>query len=342
MKHSHISLALAAILASLLFIPAARGQEWALKMFGNKTAHDFGVVARGAKVEYSFVFENIYEEDVHVASVTSSCGCSKAEATKKTLKTWEKAAIVVQVDTRGFLGTKDSTITVVFDLPFHAEVQLHVHSFIRGDVVVQPGAAEFGSVEQGAGAQRVLKISYAGRNDWKIERVECADANVEARAVETSRAAGRVNYDLMVTLKKDAPPGYIRDQLILVTNDANPRSARVPVSVEGVVTSALAVRPSPLMMGLAEPGKPLTRNLVVTGRTPFRVTAVRSSDGRFQCKITDEAKKVHIIPVTFLATGAIAAAGKAEAKIRIETDMSGGAVVEVAASVQIVVAPQPQ
>ena len=43
-------------------------QDWARKMF-DKTTHDFGVVARGAKAEYRFVIENIYEEDAHIKSV---------------------------------------------------------------------------------------------------------------------------------------------------------------------------------------------------------------------------------------------------------------------------------
>ena len=91
------------------------------------------------------------------------------------LKTWEKTEIVVTLDTRAEPGRKDGTIEVEFDLPFPAKLQLHVHSFIRGDVVVQPGVVEFGSVNQGAGASRELKITYAGRNDWKIAKVECAN-----------------------------------------------------------------------------------------------------------------------------------------------------------------------
>ena len=44
------------------------GQDWAKAMFDH-TSHDFGVVARGAKVEHRFVIENIYEEDAHIQSV---------------------------------------------------------------------------------------------------------------------------------------------------------------------------------------------------------------------------------------------------------------------------------
>lgn len=342
MRSSHGTIAVGAILAWMLLAAAACGQDWARAMFDNKTTHDFGVVARGAKVEHRFTIENIYEEDVHIQSISSSCGCSKAEATKRTLKTWQKAEIVVAMDTRGFQGRKDSTITVVFDLPFHVEIQLHVHAYIRGDIVVRPGAAEFGSVCQGVGATRILTVSYAGRNGWRIERVESTNPNIEARIEESSRGDGKVGYRLTVRLLKSAVPGYIRDHLVLVTNDHNPRSARVPVAVEGLVTSALSVRPSPLLMGLAEVGRPVTRNLVVQGHSAFRILTVRSSDRHFKCRTSDQAKTLHIVPVTFLVDRSEAALGRAETTIRIKTDLPGTAPVEVRASVRIVPPKSPR
>jgi hypothetical protein len=319
----------------LLYAATGQAQDWAKAMF-DQTTHDFGAVARGAKVEHRFTVENIYEEDAHIKSASSSCGCSTPRISKQLLKTWEKGEIVVTIDTRGFTGRKDATIEVEFDLPFPAKVQLHIHANIRGDIVVQPGAVQFGSVGQGAGAQQTLAISYAGRNDWKIERVECADPRIETRLVEAARTPGQVSYSLSVKLKQDAPPGYVRDQLMLVTNDFDPRSARVPVPVEGLVASALTVRPSPLMMGVVEAGQAITRNLVVQGRSPFRILAVRSADDRFQCKPPAEAKLAHILPVTFLAKRANPAGDKLSAKIRIETDLVGANAVEVDVYVQVV------
>ena len=60
----------AAMVAGLLaWVSTARAQDWARKMFDH-TTHDFGVIARGAKVEHRFVVENIYEEDAHIKSVS--------------------------------------------------------------------------------------------------------------------------------------------------------------------------------------------------------------------------------------------------------------------------------
>lgn len=325
----------AAIIASLgLCVSTVDAQEWARAMFDH-TTHDFGAVARGAKVEHRFIVENTYEEDAHIQSVSSSCGCSTPQVNRQTLKTWEKAEILVTVDTRGFLGRKDATITVVLDKPFPAEVQLHVHTYIRSDMVVQPGAALFGSVAQAAGAKQTLAVTYAGREDWRIGRVECANPNIDAQVVETNRSAGQVAYDLTVQLKPGTPPGYIRDQLVLVTNDYDARAARVPVAIEGLVMAALSVRPSPLMMGSTEAGRPVTRNIVVQGRQPFHIVAVKPSDPRFQCKPPTDAKTAQVVPVTFLADESTSSASTVKASIRIETDLAGTNAVDVNVSVQL-------
>lgn len=323
-----------AIIAWLLSAQFVHAQDWAKAMF-DKTTYDFGVVARGAKVEHCFVVENIYEEDVHIQSLMSSCGCSTPKVDRKLLKTWEKADILVSIDTRGFLGRKDATITVVLDKPFPAEVQLHVHTYIRSDIVVQPGAVQFGSVAQGAGANQSVIVSYAGRDDWKIKRVECANPHIEASVTETKRTPGQISYNLAVRLKPDAPAGYIRDQLVLVTNDFDARAARVPVAVEGLVASTLSVRPSPLMMGVAEAGRPIVRNLVIQGQTPFRIVDVTCSDRRFECQLPREAKTTHILPVTFLADASNPSGEKVRVKIRIKTDLAGVNSKEVDVSVQI-------
>ena len=321
-------------LIALAGAPTARAQDWAKAML-NHTTHDFGVVATGAKVEHRFIVENLYEEDANIKSVTSSCGCSIPQVNRKSLKTWEKAEILVTLDTRGFRGPKDATITVDFDKPYSAEVQLHVHAYIRTDIVVQPGAVTFGSVVQGEQAKQVVSINYAGRDDWRLAKLECANPAIHASAIETHRSAGLVTYSMAVTLKPNAPPGYFRDQLLLVTNDYDVRAARVPVTVEGLVISALSVQPSSLLMGVVQPGRPVTRNLVLQGRAPFRILAVHPSDGRFQCKSSNDSKRVHVLPVTFVATETEAAAGTVNGKLRIETDLSGATAVEVGVSVQV-------
>lgn len=324
------------VLAAWSACQSAAAQDWAVKMFA-VTSHDFGVVARGAKAEFDFVLQNIYEEDVHIASVRSSCGCTQPKIMKDSLKTWEKSAIRAVIDTRSFLGRKDATLTVTIDRPFPAEVQLHVYVFIRGDVVVQPGVIDFGKVSAGSGAVQKARISYAGRPDWRVLRVESANPHISAEIVETERSPAGIKYDLIAKLKPEAPAGYIQDHLVLVTNDDAASTSRVPVPLEGIVgsatSSAISVRPSVLMI-TTESGVPATRLIVVQGRQPFRIIGIESDDERVQAKLPTEAKSPHIVSVTF--TGSTTT-GMINARLRIRTDVVQGPVLDV--PVQITVSP---
>ena len=326
----HLSRMLMVVVVLLPSSAAAQAQDWAKKMF-DLTTRDFGVVTKGSKTEQVFTVENIYEEDAHIERITSSCGCTTATVDKSALKTWEKAKITAVVDTRNHTGRRDATLRVVFDKPFRVEVQLQVHAFIRGDVVVRPDTLQFGTVPLGKSVQKKVAVAYAGRSDWRIERVESSNPNLSARAVETGRGMGQVSYDVTVTLKADAPAGYVRDHVFLVTNDFNAQAARVPVAVDGAVAAALTVRPLPMMM--AEAGQAVTRNLVVEGQTPFRITGAACDDPRVKLTAPAEAKTVHVIPVTFTADDK---PGKVKCTIHIQTDLGNAAPVDVPLQAEIV------
>lgn len=299
----------------LLVASQAPAQQWARDLF-KVHSHDFGTVARGSKTVYEFEMENIYEEDIHIASVRASCGCTIPSIKKDTLKTWEKGAIIAEFNTRAFLGQRSATVTVVIDKPFYAEVQLNVKGYIRSDVVFNPGTVNFGEVDSGSPAEKRISLSYAGRDTWKILDVRSANPNLEVELYEKGRGGGRVNYDMLVRLKDGAPEGYLEDQLTLVTNDA--RLKNISVAVEGRIAAPLSVSPGSLFLGVLEPGQKVTKQLVVKARQPFKVLAVKCEDNCFEFKTNTEAKKVHLIPVTFTAGNT---PGKLVQTIQIETDL---------------------
>ncbi len=302
------------LIALLLALPAS-AQEWADKMF-NTTTHDFGTVAKGSKAEFRFQIKNLYEEDAHIQAVRSSCGCTTPQITRSDLKTFETGEIVAEFNTRDFTGHKSATLFVTFDKPFHAEVQLHITGFIRSDVVTQPGAVDFGTVDQGAAAEQRLQVTYAGRDDWRILDAKTADPWYEVEMKETARGNGRVAYDLVVRMTKDAPLGYVKDQLILVTNDSHARE--FPVDLEGRVTAEITISPTKLFLGVMRPGQKVTKNLVVRGKKPFRIVKVDCPEC-FQIEPSKEPRTVHLIPVVFTAGKKT---GRVAQKISLHTDQA--------------------
>ncbi|MFO0905127.1 MAG: DUF1573 domain-containing protein [Pirellulales bacterium] len=307
----------------------AVAQQWARKMF-KVFDHDFGTVARGAKSEFLFEFENSWEETVHVASVRTSCGCTSASITKDTLKTWEKGGILATFNTASFTGQRSATITVTFDKPFFAEVQLNVQGNIRTDVVFTPGSVDFGVVDAGQSASKKVAITYAGRSDWQISDVRSANSNFEVELQETQRSGGRVAYEMSVFMKPDMPEGFFQEQLILVTSDA--RTSGVPLVVEGRVVPGLTVSPASLFLGVLKPGQKVTKQLVVKGKQPFKILDIRTDDPRLEFDVSAQQKALHIVPVHFTAGEKDE---KISATIEIETSLGSSNTARCAASATI-------
>jgi hypothetical protein len=324
-------LCVACALVGMAASDIALGQEWAKKMF-TVTSHNFGTVARGSKTEYRFVFRNIYEEDVHVVGVRTSCGCTSPEVTQRDLKTHETSEVVARFNTRTFLGQHGATLTVTFDKPFYAEVQLRVAGNIRGDVTFEPPFVDLGNVDLGAGAERTVQVTRIGSSPWLIEDVRSANSNFEVMLSKPNHSGSRTVYDLTLRLKPDAPPGYVKGQLLLVTND--PRATQIPMDVEGRVIAAVTVSPQLLALGTVQPGGTVTKNVVIRANREFSITGIACDDGCLTCEPRTTPAKVHILPITFQAGDL---AGDIERKLQIRTDLGEGAVPPV--TVQAVVKP---
>ena len=305
--------------AALLAVPAF-GQEWAEKMF-SVTSHNFGTVAKGSKTEFRFIYRNLYEEDVHVSSVRTSCGCTQPAITKKLIETHETGEIVAAFNTRTFLGQHGATLTVTFDQPFYAEVQLRVAGNIRGDVTFEPASVNLGIVDLGRGAEQVVRVTHMGSTPWEITDVRSANVNFEVLLSQPQHTGSQSAYDLTLRLKPDAPAGYINDQLILVTND--PRASQIPMDVEGRVVAEVTVSPQLLALGNVLPGGTVTKNIVVRANRPFCVTGIVCNDGCLSCPAKETPAKVHILPVTFQAGDV---GGRVERELTITTDLGDGAV----------------
>lgn len=313
-------LGVVAVVVALLAVEQASAQNWVSKMFAERE-HDFGTVARGADTVYKFPVKNIYKQDVELVSVRSSCGCTSPSLEHKLLKTGETGYVVAKFNTRTFDGIHSATLTV--DVQWNdngtirsGEAQLQVHGDIRSDVVFSPGAIKFDSVDQGTKAEQQVRVTYAGRPDWKITDVRGASDDLEVELTETGRQAGRVSYDLLVRMKDSAPSGYFNEQLVLVTNDGS--NPRIPLHVEGRVIPEISVAPEALRFGDVASGATVPMKVLVRGKKPFKITKMESPSGAFEFKTDEESSPRHVVEVVFAGSEN---PGPVKETIHITTDL---------------------
>jgi len=287
--------------AGPVVVQQAFDPQWAEKMFP-KLDHDFGTVARGSEAKYRLKLTNVFKEAVHIRSAGTTCKCFQVKIPKDTLASLESTDIEITVDTLKFEGERKSTMMITFDRPAYAEIPIPLHAYIRKDVGLTPGGAQFGNVPKGQPVDRKIQVNHVGRVDWKITELICKNEHIEAKATELARQPnGSTTYELVVSLKPSAPAGEFREQLTIVTDDAG--GPQIPVVVEGRVEPDFYATPELLDFGVVAPGAEVTRNLVIRGRRAFKVTGIESETtaGTFEARLPKEGKTTQIVPITFVA-----------------------------------------
>ncbi len=293
-------------------------QDWARRMFPT-TDHDFRVVGRGTTAEYHFEFTNPYKESVRVASVRTSCGCTTPSVTRNLVRSRETAAVVAKLNTDTHIGDKSAVITVVFDEPFYAEVQLSVRGHIRTDVTCSPPEVNFGEVIPGTDKRQDVVITHSGGTNWEIldVRSHCSDLVVALSPAE--RSPGIVRYRMSVKTKDTLAAGELRERLTLVTNDS--RFPTIDLAVTGRVRPALEISPAALNFGTVRIGETVEKRLVVRAERPFAIERIEPGDSRYEVDVPVGEKQLHFVKVRFTATEPI---GNRSDEIRISTDLGGG------------------
>ena len=297
---------------------SSTGENWAAKMF-KTTSHDFRAVGRGAKCEYHFDFSNLYEENVHIAAVRSSCGCTTPKLTQNTLKTHEKASVVATFNTSTFIGKKSAIVTVVFDQPSYAEVQLKVSGFIRTDITFDPAEIAFGEIASGEGTQQDIVITHTGKTNWQITDVRSHCDDLQVQLSPPKKTPGMVRYRMRVSVLASMPEGDVRQRLTLISND--PQFPTTEMSVNGRIRPTLSISPAAVSFGTAEVGTTVERRLVVRGDSPFSITKVVCADSRFEFETPSGSKKLHFVKMRFNAGDSADRVGQ---EIKINTDLNGG------------------
>lgn len=73
---------------------------------------DFGKVAEGEVVEYSYRFKNIGTQPLIISNATASCGCTVPEKPEAPVKPGETGFIKVKFNSEGRAGMAHKTVTV--------------------------------------------------------------------------------------------------------------------------------------------------------------------------------------------------------------------------------------
>jgi hypothetical protein len=216
---------LLAAAAAVCLAAAAPAQAPKPRAVFRATVHDFGTVKQGDVVSYEFVFKNEGGATLVVEKVETTCGCTAALVSEKTIAPGREGKVKATFDTRGYSGRLSRYIYIVTNDGETPRRELG----LVADIQVPPSAridvdrynVDLGLVLEGESPSTEIVVKSAGERELKVE---IAHENVrffsggkplaspfflpagESRAVE-------------LRFPPQTRPGAQRDYILLKSND---------------------------------------------------------------------------------------------------------------------------
>lgn len=268
--------------------PAAAASDKAPRLTLVDPLKDFGTVAKGQMLDWSFTVKNTGDADLQILSANPTCGCTVAEF-DKVIKPGQTGKVSAHVDTTAFSGPISKAVTLSTNDPNTPSAQLSIHAVVRPYVEAFPAGFVRFNVLQGESATQSLKFYSEEEQPFEITRFEVPSENVKVniRKIESAEErveagrAGQNQYAVDFVYTGGAKVGPIAEKVKLFTNSK--LQPEYNVSVTGVVRPTYSVIPTALNFGEVVVGDDAsTREISVrsnnkTDTSAFKVTKVEST-----------------------------------------------------------------
>ena len=326
------------VLGSLLLVGLGAGPvraaAWTDSLFA-QNRHDFGMVPRGVKVKHNFTMVNRLSEPITILNLRPSCGCTSGRTNTPLVAPGQTAVIEAEMDTRNFVGLKATILYVALMTASgqEGEARLEVTSHILSDIVMNPGAIDFGTVARGQVATQLLTIDRINAPGWKFVRMVSGSRAINAQLAQTARTETSVSYTLTVSLKPDAPAGLLRDEIRLISNDAEAPS--IPLMVTAWIRGDLTAAPSVVSLGQVHSAGGAQGRFVVRSSRPFAIRAIEGSGDGFSVSPPDATRQsTHVVMVAYKPEEGTTR-GDIRHTFRVHTDLPGEPPLDLTATLHI-------
>ena len=250
---------------------------------------EYGEVAKGDKLDWSFLIKNTGTSDLQIIAAKPGCGCTVADF-DKVIKPGETGKVTAHVDTTAFAGPIAKTVTLETNDPSSPSSTLTIHAVVKPYVEAYPaGFVRFNQLQGDVTTQSVTLYSEEDEpfeikdvqvpGDWVKVAFKKLD---EADRVPNVGKAGQNQYKVDITIGgPDAKVGPLYDKVRIVTNSKH--TPEYPISISGVIRPTYRVEPTMLNFGEVAPSDAAaTRSVLLHSndmKTPeqFMVTKVEST-----------------------------------------------------------------
>ena len=219
-----ISIATALILVTCFAGVALAAPELAV----DQPVHDFGSVVQGKKVDHVFKFRNTGDAPLNVVRVRTSCGCTAANVTTKTLPPGGSSELKVTFDSSTFGGAISKLIYLETNDPQKPVANLTLKGNVAEEVVVTPRQLNFGAVKPTVSKEMVVTVSNQGSKTVKLTTVKSPLSQVAIKTGKTRLKPGETTT-LTVTVTPRSEDRFLSGYLTITTDHPTREEIMIPL-----------------------------------------------------------------------------------------------------------------
>jgi hypothetical protein len=193
---------------------------------------DLGKVAEGTVLQDTVLFRNSGRVPIHIASVSSSCGCAVAEVEQTALAPGDTAVIPFALNTRAFRGVVRKNLSISFvknQLP-PERIQIQVEVFQEVEITPRYIYLQRLKCDPQISLKQTLQLSNRSDDSLTVHRVLLNSKLVRVEPEKAVILPGQ-SQAITVTLKP-SEPGRHHINIKIQTSSAKKPVINIPMYVE--------------------------------------------------------------------------------------------------------------
>ncbi len=200
-----------------------------------ESEYDFGTIKAGEAIAHEFNFLNAGTADLIITDVKTSCGCTAAVTSAKTIAPGEAGSLKVTFNSAGRKGRQNKTATIFSNDPEQPKIAVrmrgHVDPGEQPEIAVAPLSLDIGVVEPGGKTVREITITNRGAADLHLEGMVGRN-NVSVLGVDPNQPRRTLKPKESAQFRVEAAPGIqsgIYQGYLQIRSNSAQRTVTVPV-----------------------------------------------------------------------------------------------------------------
>lgn len=222
------SLFLTCLVSAVLAVPAWAGPVISF----DQPTYDFGTLIQGKKVDHTFVLRNKGDAPLTIGKIKTSCGCTAATISSKTIAPGKTGEIAASFNSASFSGNISKTISVESNDPQAPSTTLTIKGVVTEELSISPRQVSLGNIKADTKKEVTLTVANRSPRHVNLLSVKSGLQQVTVKAKKTSLKPGE-SAELLVTVNAKGDDRYISGYITVQTDF--PSKPEIPIPVYATI-----------------------------------------------------------------------------------------------------------